>query len=75
MGYINMTTNSITTYTCKSKKVYQFLIAKGFRPAQRALELRTYLPISIFIVTDELSAALDEWSAQYKEGGVTHVHA
>lgn len=60
-------------YTCKSMKQYQFLRSKKIYPE---MKIRTFdknpdldgRPASIFIVTDELSAALVEWSAQY--GGV-----
>lgn len=57
-------------YICKSMKQYQFLRSKKIFPEMkvRTLDKNQNLdgrPASIFIVTDELSAALVEWSGQY----------
>lgn len=57
------------TYTCKSKRLYDFLRTKGFVPELIARDLRTEIPLSLFLRSMELEAVLTEWSTQYKTGG------
>lgn len=57
------------TYTCKSKRLYDFLKTQGFVPELVARELNTGLPISLFVRSKAFESALTEWSTQYKTGG------
>lgn len=64
-----------STYTCKSKRLYDFLKTQGFVPELVARDLHTKMPISLFIRSERFESALTEWSAQYKTGGVVNAAA
>lgn len=51
------------TYNCFSPKQFQFLVAKGNFPIAQYRHHKTKKVFWVFIITDQLSETLTEWSS------------
>lgn len=58
---MNKINNEISFYYCYSNEIKEYLLSKGFKYVNIALNPNTYNKYWLFIRTDELTRSLDEY--------------